>query len=488
MAAVLAYVFWRVGHRPSSAAVDRDEVNVAIASDNREMLTSAVMAEEAEESSVEVDLALLEDVKGESDNPPLKPTSRWPLFLVAALIPLIAFGLYWELWGRPGTVMLQDAADVLATEVNETTTRIVVDRLQGYVAVHPDDERAWVSLMSFQWLVRDREGFRTSHKAAELEGHVSPFGDSLYLLEAFRQRQLDLTPYDRLVRERLRDVDNSSQVVAMFDAIEYTAGGNFLAANRAWEDVLGQPDLFELHGMADLGQRATRTRLEPPIHPKIRVNVSLAETFPNMRWLFVYARASDNQPPLAVVKRPLNGRKRFDVVLDDSVSMQPNALLSQVGDVVVTARLSPSPDALAQSEDLHETSERVDTTSQPQVELAFGSDEVLVSAKLTSDRQISPVEAVFIIVKNRVVSGPPLAVRRVFGPISQDAIEVTLADMMMPGTDMSDLGELEVFARFSASSMASTNPGDIESASVPFELGSTVELTLDQPVGVTPRN
>ena len=487
VAAVLAFVLLRVSGRQSTEHVDRNAINVAIADDNREMLTSSLEADEAEEGEVEVDVALLDDVSQET-LPPIRTINRWQILVISALIPIVALSLYWYVWGKPGTLLLEQAASYLESEMNERTARQVAERIQDYVSMHPEDVKAWVSLMSYQWLLGDRDGFRETHKAAELEGHVSPFGDSLYLLEAFRLRQLNLTPYDEVVRDRLREVDQKSQVVAMLDAIDHTSRGDLLAANRAWEDVLSERDVFELHQMANVGQRATRMRLESPTHPKIVASVSLEEPFPDKRWLFVYARTDPNQPPLAVVKRLVNGQRRFDLTLDDSVAMTPNSLLSDAQQVFVTARLSTSRDALAQSDDVFVTSMPVSARDRSRVALTFGVKTPIVTVKLSTEETLSPIESVFIIVKKRVVSGPPIAVRRIFGPLPRKAFEITLADVMIPTVSVSAIDDLAVSARLSRSSSAAARPGDLESSNVPFERGATVELTLNRPVSDEVRN
>ena len=487
VAGVLVFVMLRVTRGQLTESVDRNAVNVAIADDNREMLATSLESTEADEAHAEVDIALLDDVSQERTSE-LKTTNRWLLVSTSVLIPVLAISLYWNVWGTPGSVLLQDAATYLESAVNEANSRKVVEQLRNYISMHPEDQKAWFSLMSFQWMLGDRDGFRNTHKEAELEGHISPFGDSLYLLEAFRLRRLDLTPYDIVVRDRLRSVDEASQVVAMLDAIEHTARGDLLASNRAWEAVLNQRDVFELHQMASIGQRATRMRLEESSFPKIVVSISLEDTFPDKRWLFVYAKADQDQPPLAVVKRPLNGQRRFDLTLDDSVAMAPNSLLSAAQEVIVTARLSSSDDALTQEGDVELTHRSVSARDQPTVDLAFGTKKPIVTVNITVNDTMSPIESVFIIVRKRVVSGPPIAVRRVFGPLSRQAIEVTLADVMIPTATASAMGELEISARLSRTGSAIARPGDLESVSVPFELGASVELTLDQPVGANIRN
>ena len=479
VAGVLSLLFVR---NSRAATLDEDErkaINVAVAEDNREMLTRGLDESDAAEGEEEVDAALLADV---DDAPPkaTRETKRWLLLVVAASIPLLALLLYWMLWGRPGTVLLEDVAELMQRGFAEETSNEILERLNSYVEMHPADPKAWVSLMSFQWYTGDREAFRESHRAAEQAGHTSPYGDSLYLLDAFRQRQLNLSPRDELVRERLRDINSDSQVVALLDAFDHTAKGDLVAANKAWETILSQPDLFELHSTAELGQRATRARLEADTHPKIVVDISLESPQPNMRWLFVYAVKEMDQPPLAVVKRPFVNQRRIEVVLDDSVAMRPELHLSAVGPVLVVARLSETADALEQANDLRVVSERVAANERERVALTFGNAVPLVTVQLATEHAISPYESVFIIVKKRTVSVPPLAVRRIYGLPSPNSTTVTLADAMMPINTSTGYDDLVVKARVSRTGSATARPGDIESSEVPFDVGGNVVLKLDQ--------
>ncbi len=482
VAGALSLAFLRSARHTEANVSDRDAVNLSIAEENRLMLSNALLSqEESEIGDLEVDIALLEDVREE----PIRistDASSWHLIFVAILIPIFAFVLYWVEWGRPGTVLLQEAVRQLNGAMDEAATVKVVDLLEAYVDLHPDDAEAWTNLMSLQLYSGNYEGFRSTHKAAEIEGHVSSFGDSLYLLDAFRQRRIDLLPYDLQVRDRLRKSDENAQAVALIDAIEHTERGDIASANRAWEDILSQRDVFQLHPMARFGQRATRVKLVKSTHVHIAVDISLEQIYPDKNWLFVYARTAHNQSPLAVVRRPLNGLRRFELILDDSVAMQPTQRLSDASHAVVTARLSATPDALEQIGDLIVSSDQVSVGGQPRVQLQFGPVRRLLTVSIASDEPIGPFESVYIIVRKRFVREPPLAVRRVFGSHTLSALEITLADAMMPVDNELDVNELEVLARLSRHGMAIARPGDVESAAVPFEEGASVVLALNRTV------
>lgn len=480
IAASLAIFFVRADRRSTTDSQDRNALNIAIAEENRRAVAASTSPEVADEASSEIDAALLADILDDSQEPSRFKT-RWPLICMAVLIPSIALCLYWFSWGSPGTLLLEDAAALLESDGGPPDEKAIVALLEDYVEIQSEDQKAWLSLMSFRWFQGDREAFLETHKQAELAGHVSAYGDSLRLLDAFGERRLDLTAYEQGVRKRLKEVQEDSAVVAMFEAIEHTAEGSFLDANRAWENILGQSDLFGLHQTAVLGQRASRQRLEPPELQKITVDVTLEQRFSDKRWLYVYARQDAKSAPLAVAKRLVGGQRRLQVTLDDSLTMQPTLLLSTANEVVVNARLSASADALAQEGDIVVSSESVRPVDQPRVRLSFGDKQRIAQVHLNADFEVSPTEVVFIIVRKRDVSAPPLAVRRVFGPLPSESIEISFADAMLPNANQFDPTNLEVLARWSESAMAQARPSDVSSAPIAFELGDTIELSLHAP-------
>ena len=90
-------------------------------------------------------------------------------------------------------------------------------------------------------------------------------------------------------------------------------------------------------------------------------------------WLLVYARAEKAGPPLAVVKRPLDGRDSFNVTLDDAVSMDPTRPISSVDQVYVVARLSVTGTANAHPGDMERRSEIL-TPDGATVRFSFADD------------------------------------------------------------------------------------------------------------------
>jgi cytochrome c-type biogenesis protein CcmH len=75
--------------------------------------------------------------------------------------------------------------------------------------------------------------------------------------------------------------------------------------------------------------------------------------------LFVFARETNGPPMPVAIVRATKKDLPFNFRLDDSVSMMPSRKLSDVGTVVIVARLSKSGQAMPQSGDLEGMSQPV---------------------------------------------------------------------------------------------------------------------------------
>ncbi len=98
-------------------------------------------------------------------------------------------------------------------------------------------------------------------------------------------------------------------------------------------------------------------------------------------------------------------------------------------------------------------------------------------------RAASGKETLFVIA--RIPGGPPMPVAVERHPAQAAPLTVTLddADSPMPTQKLSDLKEVEVFARLSSSGTAMRQDGDVESAPVKLSLpaGQPLAITLGQP-------
>ena len=95
------------------------------------------------------------------------------------------------------------------------------------------------------------------------------------------------------------------------------------------------------------------------ISGKVTVAPSLAGKGSATDTLFVFAREVSGPPMPVAIVRATKKDLPFTFRLDDSTSMMPSRKLSDVGTVVIVARLSKSGQAMPQSGDLEGTSQPV---------------------------------------------------------------------------------------------------------------------------------
>lgn len=480
---VLFSLFLRVPRSENRSDI-RTTANIQIHDQNREDVLSHVEEGAQDSISMEDSAALLQDSVDEGTQP-VRSASRWQLLSVAALVPICALVLYWFFWGRPGFMLLSEAADLMASGESETIPQ-VEDLLRTYTEIHAEDSVVWHRLMTFQWYMEKPESFRYSFARALEEGVTTPYTDSLYVLDAFRQRQLEFTESDQVVIDRLRELEDKSQVLSLIDALDHTRLGDYQRANENWEEILRDSDVFGLKEIADVGQRATRTRLLPDEEPRIHLEVTLNKVPPGYGWLFLSAREEGGERPLLAARRQITQARRYEVTLDQSHAMIFADSLSNFDKVEVIARLTETKDALDQTTDLVVLKSGVEPQKHPHVRLVFGPDQPLVTVRVTPKSKVEPLERLFIIVAKQGKGSPPIAVRRLYGPLLQDEIPIDSADLMLPDTSFDHSQPLQVIARISKSGTANAQVGDVESQSVNFNLGETVDLLLNRVVGANP--
>ena len=122
----------------------------------------------------------------------------------------------------------------------------------------------------------------------------------------------------------------------------------------------------------------------------------------------------------------------------------------------------------------------------PTASAAAGNHDITVQVTLApalQARAAAGTDTLFVIA--RVPGGPPMPVAVERHPAQTGPLTVTLndADGPMPTQKLSMLGEVEVFARLSASGMAMRQDGDVESTPVKVTLPTdkTLNITLGQP-------
>lgn len=256
---------------------------------------------------------------------------------------------------------------------------------------------------------------------------------------------------------------------------------------RAEGWVLLARSQLELGRMADAAGSFERALKLEPDQPELLIEAAQARARAHPKMLFddtglqwlQHARevAPDNQRAtwlIGIVQRQ-RGQDEAAVRTWEGLlpRLEPNAataLREQIDAARADAGLPPSTPAAAApaatgNADGHAITVRVTLAPTLQARVAAGKDTLFVIA--------------------RVPDGPPMPVAVERHPAQAGPLTVTLddADSPMPTQKLSALGEVEVFARLSASGTAMRQEGDVESVPVKVALPASepLHITLGQP-------
>ena len=147
--------------------------------------------------------------------------------------------------------------------------------------------------------------------------------------------------------------------------------GRIDEASTAFEkaESLGQTDATLAKSLAaDSGSVGSVAE----IRGRINLSDAASELFNDGDTVFVFAKAVDGPAmPLAVIRRPVTDLP-FEFVLSDEQSMVKGSGLSSVDEVIVTAKITASKDALNSAPALEARSDPITTTDSPYLRLTIG--------------------------------------------------------------------------------------------------------------------
>lgn len=398
----LARPWWR---RRASPEVQRRASNVEayrhrlIEIDN-EVAASLIPAESAQAMRDEAGARLLEDV-GPVDvasEPRLsaQPPRRAALILLL-LLGVFAGGYYysqgsWQLQRlisgevqqpMPTAAEMDQAIAALAQKLKET----------------PDDADGWAMLgRSYFVLQRYTESAAAYAQVNRITDNRNPDaltseGEALAMAG-----NRDLGGRPRELFEKALAIEPTHGKSLWYAGLAAAQAGDSALAIRRWNALLAQPQLpDELRSL--IGQRIAELGGVPvdaappalaaapdtapaqatPSAVSLQLHLSLApelrDKAPKDAVLMVYARAQSGPPmPVAVNRGPAPALPA-DVKLDDSMAVMPTMRLSQFDSWVVTARLSRSGQAKAESGDLQGS--RVVTRAEAGAPLALAIDQLV---------------------------------------------------------------------------------------------------------------
>ena len=300
---------------------------------------------------------------------------RATLLLLGVAVPVLVLGLYASL-GNPAAISPQARAtpgEPTPQDVEAMVAKLA-ERMEKQPPGNVADLEGWVMLgRSYAVMQRYPEASRAFARALQLApGDAQVLVDQADVLAMQQGGNLLGEPL-RLIEQALQNDPSNLKALALagtaaFDRKDYAGAIGYWGRARA-----GAPQDSEFArsldqsiadaraaaggSLASAGTSTAASAAAPAagaqsISGRVSVAPTLASRVAPGDTLFVFARAAEGpRIPLAILKRsaaelPLN------FTLDDSMAMSPELKLSGFANVVISARISKSGDAMPQSGDL----------------------------------------------------------------------------------------------------------------------------------------
>jgi len=311
---------------------------------------------------------------------------------LAVIIPTVSVLLYGKLGSplaitHPGSSATAapgqgngDRAPFSLSEMDALT-----ERLKAKLEQNPTDGVGWALLArAYVELGRHPEAVQIYEKAMQLIPNdaqlLADYADALGVLNG---RKLEGRP-EALIQQALKADPRNVKALMLAGTVAYNHK-EFSRAASYWEEaranlppetdpeaiqeiMAGIAEARELAGGRQAAKASRPTAPAKPASPagpsvaisgQVTISPSLAGKGSPTDTLFVFAREMNGPPmPVSIVRATMKDLP-FTFRLDDSTSPMPSRKLSDVGPVVIVARLSKSGEAMPKSGDLQGTSQPV---------------------------------------------------------------------------------------------------------------------------------
>ncbi len=391
-----------------SAAPSHDALNKALYQHRMQELRADLAAgslDEAQLAQAETDLKreLLADLAVPDRAPAPAERSRLHDFLAAGVVTLAVPGLALAMYFNLGEGLRGDPSAVLVSGASEQgpdglpPLDDMVKRLAARLRQAPDDMQGWVMLGRSYLIVKRYEQAAGAYANAYLLGGEGDPEVLLNYAEAVMMAndQNMAGPPAALVDKALALAPNLPRALWYVGLTAYQRQ-DFARAASVWQQLQrGSPAAGEgaqlLAGyIQDALQKAAASADQPlatataaaepvaaaddagtTIQVSVALDPALQDRVADGDVVYVFARAAQGpRMPLAIVRKSA-GELPFTVALTDAMAMTPEMKLSSFPQVVVTARISKSGDAAAQSGDLTADGVPVDTAAGADVQITI---------------------------------------------------------------------------------------------------------------------
>ncbi|MFZ2724970.1 MAG: c-type cytochrome biogenesis protein CcmI [Methylococcaceae bacterium] len=352
-------------------SLDINARNASIAKQQQQELKAQLQAGTLSLNDYEAQLAELELVLSDNlETNSLKPADnhyRAIVYLLIIIIPLLATVLYASLGNFQA---IEPTPAMLGANNPDNPSLADIEKMVAKLADHtkaePNDSKAWLMLgKSYKYLQRYPQAADAFAHAYTLLGQQAEvmllYADAL----AFAQgEQLAGKPAE-LIFKALELEPNNIQALWLGGMVKAQAG-DAVQALSLWhqlEKLLpdNSPEKQETQQLLAKLESQLPENLKTPTktansNAAITVQVSIADDLKTSinpdDIVFIYAQASAQQKmPLAIVRKQIKDLP-VTVTLDDSLAMMPTMKVSAFDKVIISARVSKSGQAMAQSGDL----------------------------------------------------------------------------------------------------------------------------------------
>ncbi len=328
---------------------------------DRERENGHISEQEWQQARDELSVRMLQDTAAQEGTPTRSSKPAWwsAAFLVIAL-PLSSVSAY--LWlGEPAAFNPAAAVAAAADTPAQQELVAMADALATKLEADPNNPQGWVMLgRTYRTLGDYTASLQAYDRAMQFDRGEDLLLERAEVVATSQGGSFEGEPW-RVIRKLLQEQPNHLGALLLAGSASY-ADGQPQNALTYWQQARGQvgadhPDVPNLEAaiaevQKQLGQAVNINTDGPSISGRVTVSEALKNQTNPTDTVFIYAVATEGpRMPVAIIKTTVAGLTA-SFRLDDSTAMSPQFKLSSLSEVMLTARVSKSGNAIPQPGDL----------------------------------------------------------------------------------------------------------------------------------------
>jgi len=343
-------------------AISRRQMNAAIYREELDKLESdrqlgLVDLQAYELAHAEMRQRLFQDTTEEDDRSVLGSPKKTMVGLCIFIV-ILSSGFYFVL--GDATRVAQQSSD---RPVTQESVEKMVSEFAAKMEQEPDNLKGWAMLArSYQILGRNEEAAKAFERAGSfIDADPQLLSDYANVLVSNANGNFAGKPL-MLINKALKLDPNNLLALWLSGTASFNAG-NFQSAVQAWEKLQKQlpsqsdesraitESIAEARSKGKLSDPSSMITSNKGISGVLELSADLKAKVKSTDMLMVIARKPGERMPVAVLKVGVSSFP-INFVLNDSLAMNPNALISQLSEVSVEARISKTGMAMPEPGDL----------------------------------------------------------------------------------------------------------------------------------------